>query len=89
MHLTLRELQRALKGLVVLSAELEAMGNALFDQRVPASWTASAYPSLKPLNPWFKDLLQRLHFLTTWIDVGIPSAFWISGFFFLPTENTP
>ena len=33
MHISLRELQRALKGLVVLSADLEAMGNACFDQR--------------------------------------------------------
>jgi len=82
MHFSLRELQRALKGLVVLSAELEAMGNAVFDQRVPASWTASAYPSLKPLSPWFKDLMQRLHFVTAWIDIGIPAVFWISGFFF-------
>jgi dynein heavy chain len=82
MHLSLRDLQRALKGLVVLSAELEAMGNACFDQRVPAVWTSSAYPSLKPLSPWFKDLLQRLQFITTWIDIGTPAAFWISGFFF-------
>jgi dynein heavy chain len=37
---------------------------------------------LKPLGSWFKDLLQRLQFVTTWIDVGLPSAFWISGFFF-------
>lgn len=82
MHSSLKDLQRALKGLVVLSAELEAMGNACFDQRVPAAWTASAYPSLKPLGPWFKDLLQRLHFLTSWVEEGIPAAFWISGFFF-------
>jgi dynein heavy chain len=82
MHFSLKELQRALKGLVVLSAELEAMGNACFDQRVPASWTASAYPSLKPLSPWFKDLILRLTFLTNWIDQGIPPVFWISGFFF-------
>ena len=82
MHLSLRELQRALKGLVVLSAELEAMGNACFDQRVPASWTASAYPSLKPLGPWFKDVMARLDFMNTWVENGVPSAFWISGFFF-------
>jgi len=82
MHLSLKELQRALKGLVVLSSELESMGNSMFDQRVPSSWTASAYPSLKPLGPWFKDLLQRLDFITTWIDRGIPSSYWISGFFF-------
>jgi dynein heavy chain len=82
MHFTLKELQRALKGLVVLSAELEAMGNAVFDQRVPVSWMNSAYPSLKPLSPWFKDLIQRLLFLTNWVDLGIPAVFWISGFFF-------
>ena len=82
MHSTLRDLQRALKGLVVLSAELEAMGNACFDQRVPGTWTGAAYPSLKPLGPWFRDLLQRLAFMTDWIDNGIPAAFWISGFFF-------
>lgn len=82
MHTSLRDLQRALKGLVVLSAELEAMGNACFDQRVPSGWMNAAYPSLKPLGPWFKDLLQRLSFMTEWIDDGIPAAFWISGFFF-------
>ena len=113
MHISLKELQRALKGLVVLSAELEAMGNAVFDQRVPSSWVATgdesnltqlntkltrfhpifnpnlnvfttklAYPSLKPLGPWFKDLIQRLDFITTWIAKGIPSTYWISGFFF-------
>jgi dynein heavy chain len=82
MHFTLKELQRALKGLVVLSAELEGMGNAVFDQRVPLSWTSAAYPSLKPLSPWFKDLVQRLLFVTNWVDLGIPAVFWISGFFF-------
>lgn len=69
-------------GLVVLSAELEAMGNACFDQRVPGPWIAVAYPSLKPLGSWFKDLVARLDFLTRWIDKGTPPSYWISGFFF-------
>ncbi len=82
MHISLNELQKALKGLVVLSAELEKMGNACFNQVVPAAWTNAAYPSLKPLGPWFKDLLQRLNSVSAWIELGIPSSFWISGFFF-------
>jgi len=82
MHFTLQELQRALTGLVVLSAELENMGNAMFDQRVPNLWSDQAYPSLKPLGPWFRDLLQRLEFITNWIEKGIPAVYWISGFFF-------
>jgi dynein heavy chain, axonemal len=82
MHSSLREVQKALKGLVVLSADLEKMGNDMFDQKVPAGWTAKAYPSLKPLGPWTKDVLLRLGFLQNWIDTGTPSSFWISGFFF-------
>ena len=69
-------MHQSLKGLVVLSAELEAMGNAIFDQRVPAGWTAVAYPSLKPLGPWFEDLLLRLQFMTNWIVEGVPKCFW-------------
>jgi dynein heavy chain len=82
LHETLRLLPLALKGLVVLSAELEAMATAVFDQRVPVTWTNKAYPSLKPLNAWFKDLVERLKFIQTWIDEGVPPSYWISGFFF-------
>jgi Dynein heavy chain C-terminal domain len=46
------------------------------------AWTAVAYPSLKPLGPWFKDLVARLEFLTRWVDRGIPPSYWISGFYF-------
>lgn len=82
MHPSLTSLQRALKGLVVLSADLEAMGSALFDQIVPANWQAKGYPSLKMLSAWYGDFLERLKFLDTWIEQGPPCAFWISGFFF-------
>lgn len=79
---TLALVQKGLRGLVVMSAELEAMGNALYDQKVPLVWEGKAYPSLKPLAPWVKDLLERLAFVQKWIDQGIPAVFWISGFFF-------
>merc|ERR1712070_28876 len=82
MHFSLKQLQKALQGLVVLSAELESMGNNIFNMAVPDNWTAKAYPSLKPLTPWFEDLVRRLSFLQNWIDNGPPPVFWISGFFF-------
>jgi dynein heavy chain len=82
MHATLYEIQRALKGLVVLSADLEAMGDSCFNQWVPTVWANVGYISLKPLGPWFKDLLVRILFMTQWIDNGVPASFWISGFFF-------
>ena len=79
---SLKTFQLALKGLVVLSAELEAMGSSIFDGRVPELWSAKGYPSLKPLNLWYADLLKRLGFIQSWIDDGIPDVIWISVFFF-------
>jgi hypothetical protein len=41
-----------------MSAELEAVGAALYDSRVPASWLAVSYPSLKPLASYVADLVR-------------------------------
>ncbi|KAI5607103.1 dynein heavy chain 1, axonemal, partial [Silurus asotus] len=89
---SLSDLVKALKGLVVMSSELELMANSLFINAVPEMWQAKAriflwfllqaYPSLKPLASWVSDLLQRIAFLSNWISSGIPAVFWISGFFF-------
>jgi len=57
---TLFQVQRALKGLVVMSAELEQVAESIFNQWIPDVWETVAYPSLKPLTPWVADLLQRL-----------------------------
>lgn len=81
-HSSLDELRRALQGFVVMSADLEAAANAMFNNQVPAIWTAKAYPSLKPLASWVNDLVERIGFMQKWIDEGVPAAFWISGFYF-------
>jgi dynein heavy chain len=83
MKKTLKEVQKALKGLVVMSGELEGMGNSMVDGGVPNLWSSRAYPSLKPLGGWVTDLLARLTFLQDWFDSGVtPNLYWISGFFF-------
>ncbi|NWQ64257.1 DYH1 protein, partial [Neopipo cinnamomea] len=79
---TLNDLLKALKGLVVMSSRLELMATSLYNNTVPEMWNAKAYPSLKPLASWVNDLVQRTEFLQNWISHGIPSVFWISGFFF-------
>ena len=79
---TLAESQKALKGLVAMDAVLESITDAIFLNRVPTKWESKAYPSLKPLTGWTADLFRRLDFIQTWIDKGVPTSYWISGFFF-------
>merc|ERR1711988_1602405 len=79
---SLADLQKALKGLVVMSGELEAMADALFSNAVPAIWAKKAYPSLKPLAAWVDDLAEKLTFIGDWEAKGTPAAYWVSGFFF-------
>ncbi|KAH3738284.1 hypothetical protein DPMN_044916, partial [Dreissena polymorpha] len=81
-HRSLNDILKALKGLVVMSQELENMSLSLFNNMVPDMWAKKAYPSLKPLASWVLDLLERMKFIQTWIDKGLPAVYWISGFFF-------
>lgn len=63
MSKTLIELKKAIKGLVVMSQELEFMYNSFLTNKVPMNWQKVAYPSLKPLSSWIKDFLERVTFI--------------------------
>lgn len=54
---------KAIIGEVVMSIELEAIGNSVFDNRVPAAWMKRSYPSLKPLASYIVDFVERLEFM--------------------------
>jgi len=72
-------LEKGIKGLVVMSGELETMFDSLDKGRVPAVWL-KAYPSLLPLGSWMRDLIQRIAQLTEWVTDTYPNVFWLSGF---------
>jgi dynein heavy chain len=74
--------RRALKGLVVMTDELEATGKALYTNMVPDSWASKGFLSLKPLSAWIKDLCDRCDFMNGWVEHGNPKIFWLSGMFF-------
>ncbi|RKP20476.1 dynein heavy chain 6, axonemal, partial [Rozella allomycis CSF55] len=79
---SLENLIKAVKGLVVMSSELDLVFYSLLNNQVPLIWSNAAYPSLKPLASWFKDLQKRVQFMADWIEKGQPKSFWLSGFFY-------
>jgi len=79
---SVKQLVDAIKGLVVMSADLEQVGNAIFDNRVPELWKSVSYPSLKPLGFWLQDFAARMKFIQDWVDNRAPNCYWISGFYF-------
>jgi len=79
---TLVELKKAIKGLVVMSADLESMFLAFQNNQVPGLWLKVAYPCLKPLASWIKDFHRRIDFFRSWCEKGQPAAFWLPGFYY-------
>lgn len=52
MAVSLVNVKKALKGLVVMSEDLEALANSLFDNQVPNMWAEKGFLSMKPLASW-------------------------------------
>lgn len=85
MKVSLENLNDSILGLMTMSQELDAMYSSLLNNQVPKNWADKAYPSLKPLASWIKDLELRIIFMREWLtnpgSLG-PNCYWISGFFF-------
>ena len=80
---SLAELSLGLKGDLVMSESMDALANALAADRVPLSWAAVAYPSLRPLSSWIKNLISRHTQLAEWSSSPrtLPNTVWLPGLF--------
>lgn len=83
---SLEQLEKGIKGLVLISPDLEAVLYSLFENKVPKGWSF-AYFSLKPLAVWMRDLIDRYAFLAQWAAKSAPHVFWIGAFTY-PTGFT-
>ena len=82
MRRSLLELDMGLKGDLSVSEAMETLMDALFTDAVPATWTACAWPSLRPLASWLADMLQRHAQLAGWsADLATPKVTWLPGLF--------
>ena len=59
---SLKDIQKAVKGLLLMSAELETAFFEIYDGKTPNMWLKHSYPSLKPLGGYVNDLVERLKF---------------------------
>ena len=81
-RISLVDLERGIKGLVVMSSDLDQVFICILEARVPPLWE-KVYPSLKPLASWTRDLIQRVKQFSTWAETAHPPVlFWLSGFTF-------
>ena len=76
---SLQSISKAVSGLVAVTPELEEVMDALLKLRVPRSWSR-AYPSIKPLGSWMRDLILRCDQMSEWSTNELPKQFWLPGF---------
>ncbi|RLU26559.1 hypothetical protein DMN91_000355 [Ooceraea biroi] len=79
---SLVNIRKAIKGVIMMSFELEDIYEAILTSKIPLLWKQNSYPSLKPLGSYIHDFLQRLIFIQKWYDEGPPVTFWLPGFYF-------
>jgi dynein heavy chain len=79
---SLADIQRAIKGFIVMSSDLDSMYSSFLQNQVPEIWKNVSFESLKSLGSWVKDFIDRLAFLRSWVKEGEPTAFPLPVFFF-------
>jgi dynein heavy chain len=79
---SLKDIKKAIRGMIVMSSSLDAMYTAFLNNQLPSIWEQVSFASLKSLGSWVSDLIFRVKFMRQWLQKGQPAAFPLPVFFF-------
>lgn len=79
MTTSLRELQKALKGEIGMSQQLDDLAQSLYNGQIPANWRSLAPQTMKNLGSWMNHFERRYQQYTNWVAKGEPVVMWLSG----------
>jgi dynein heavy chain len=79
MATSLRELQKALKGEIGMSADLDLQAQALFNGQLPPQWRKLTPQTRKSLGGWIVFFERRYKQYCDWVEKGEPMVMWLSG----------
>eukprot|EP00656_Telonema_subtile_P017641 TRINITY_DN19490_c0_g1_i2.p1 TRINITY_DN19490_c0_g1~~TRINITY_DN19490_c0_g1_i2.p1 ORF type:complete len:1228 (+),score=268.04 TRINITY_DN19490_c0_g1_i2:75-3758(+) len=77
--LTLKNLQKALVGIIGMSSDLDDLASSLNNGQLPAPWRRLAPSTRKNLGRWLAHFERRHAQYTAWIKSGEPKVMWLSG----------
>ena len=82
MTTSLKDIKRAIRGMIVMSADLDDMYSSFMNNKLPPIWEKVSFASLKTLASWVRDMTMRVAFMRKWVIEGQPAAFPLPVFFF-------
>jgi dynein heavy chain, axonemal len=86
---SLNDIRKAIKGMIVMSSDLDAMYTSFLNNQLPRIWERASFASLKSLGSWVVDLVFRVKFMRGWLVGGQPCAFPLPVFFFPQVRTVP
>ncbi|GAB0086567.1 Dynein heavy chain [Sergentomyia squamirostris] len=78
---SLRDLQMAIDGMIVMTSSLQDTMDTLYNNGIPKIWHTCSWPTTEKLGFWFGDLIKRYEYLRSWCFISRPNLFWFSGMF--------
>eukprot|EP01061_Rhynchopus_euleeides_P039485 TRINITY_DN6779_c0_g1_i1.p1 TRINITY_DN6779_c0_g1~~TRINITY_DN6779_c0_g1_i1.p1 ORF type:complete len:591 (+),score=257.11 TRINITY_DN6779_c0_g1_i1:69-1775(+) len=76
----LTDLKQAIAGIVVMSADLQAVRDSIHDAKVPQKWIIVSWVS-PTMGLWFEEVILRQRQLDSWVREERPAKYWLTGFY--------